>query len=180
MPPAYMMGLHSSSERITVVTDSLRTVAFVMCFGHPPVLLAISKMMVLGLHFSEKTDFKYFLLNCPGRFSASLCRVSQCMIACGPVLQLPLPRERSAPTKESTGHCQNAVPRTQLQLQTNKSYSQLASSEKILSFTARTAGHDSLHIVCSFCYIYFPNAILSCISPLCSYQVYGMKTTLQF
>lgn len=50
--------------------------------------------------------------------------------------------------------------------------------EAPLSFSARTTGHDSLHIVCSFCYIYFPNAILSRISPLCSYQVYCMKTTL--
>lgn len=50
--------------------------------------------------------------------------------------------------------------------------------EASLSSIARTAGHDSLHIVCSFCYIYFPNAILSCISSLCSYQVYCMKTTL--
>lgn len=50
--------------------------------------------------------------------------------------------------------------------------------EALLSFTARTTGHDSLHFVCSFCYIYFPNIIFSHISPLCSYHIHCAKTTL--
>lgn len=102
----------AAGKRITVVTDSLSTVAFVMCLGHPPVPLVMSKMMVLGLHMPDKPDFNFFFLTVLEDSSASLCRVFQCMIACGPVLQLPLPRECSAPTKESTGRCQNTVPRT--------------------------------------------------------------------